>query len=284
VSEDISVDRNVSFGPSGKLDQGCFMNADNTSKSANSWAVSSQLGFLPLAPQSSTSIPSISNLTACGISPILNETLLGNTADKQIDPYRSVAYSSIWSWSPGEPRNISTTETNNALIRCAAMDSSLNGRWRVADCTERHYAACRSDSDPYSWRLSESKGTYSSGAGDCPKGSSFSVPRTGLENGHLFFVLSRSDVSDTSPLWVNFNSLNRESCWVAGVNSTCPYNPPSASDTRRDVIMPTIAAVIVFAIAALVVFVKCTANRQKYRRARRRKTSDEGGDYEGVPS
>jgi hypothetical protein len=56
------------------------------------------------------------------------------------------------------------------------------------------------------------------------------------------------------------------------------------SDARRAVIVPTVAAVIVFVIAALVFFVKCTANRQEYRRARRRKTSDEGGDYEGVPS
>jgi hypothetical protein len=48
--------------------------------------------------------------------------------------------------------------------------------------------------------------------------------------------------------------------------------------------VPTVAAVIVFVIAVLMVFVKCAANRQSYTRARRRKTSDEGGDYEGVPS
>jgi hypothetical protein len=272
----------VEYDTSGEVQKGCYFNSNNSSISNanNTWAVSTQL-------QSSSEIEySVSNLTACGISPILNVTLLNITADTNITPYQSFAYSSIWSWLPGEPRIISSTTANSARLRCSVLDGSANGRWRVTDCTEHHYAACQVGDEPYLWRLSSSKAVYSSGDTICPAGSSFAVPRTALENQHLLSAVSQrsGDAVKDPTVWLNFNSLDTEGCWVYGVNSICPYRSAAADNTRRAVIVPTVAAVIVFVIAALTVFIKCAANRQKSRRGRRRRRADDGWDYEGVPS
>jgi len=50
---------------------------------------------------------------------------------------------------------------------------------------------------------------------------------------------------------------------------------------RREVLIPTIAAIIVLLLTALTLFVKCNVNR---RMSRRRKRGEGGWDYEGVPS
>jgi hypothetical protein len=281
----------VTYGALGFLDHGCFFNNGTTdvASSNNSWALTADLQLPPgvISPSNET-LPSISNLTACGISPLLNTTLSNTTADQDFTPYQSIAYNSIWSWSTNEPRNVSSTEPNANLIRCALLDINLIGRWRVTDCTEKHFATCRAFDSPYVWHLSSSRGTYTSSGDSCPDGTSFAVPRTGLENTYLNAAIieelraSNNDGADTG-FWVDFNSLDAEGCWVIGVNSTCPYTTPD-STTRRTVVIPTVAAVIVFVIAALTLFVKCAANRQNSRRGRRRRRADDGWDYEGVPS
>jgi hypothetical protein len=272
--------QSAQLGVSGDLD--CFFNSNESSISRenNSWAVSTQL-------QSTRGVGlSATNLISCGISPILNETLLNATADSDITAYQAVAYSSIWSWLPGEPRVIPSSAENSAHLRCSAFNGSADGRWRVSDCTERHFAACRVADEPYVWRISSSKATYSSSNMICPAGSSFAVPRTALENRHLLTAVSQRTGEDAKDMivWLNFNSLDVERCWVFGVNSLCPYRSAAGDITRRAVIVPTVAAVIVFLIAALTVFIKCAANRQKSRRGRRRRRADDGWDYEGVPS
>jgi hypothetical protein len=260
----------------------CFFNSNEPSISGgnNSWAVSTQL-------QSTLGFGlSATNLTSCGVSPVLNETLFNTTADSNITAYQAVAYSSIWSWLPNEPRVIAPSADNSARLRCSAFDGSVDGRWRVADCTEHHFAACRVADEPYVWRISSTKTTYSSSDTICPAGSSFAVPRTALENRHLLEAMSQRSGDDAKDktLWLNFNSLDVERCWVFGVNSLCPYKSSAGDITRRAVIVPTVAAVIVFVIAALTVFIKCAANRQKSQRGRRRRRADDGWDYEGVPS
>jgi len=95
--------------------------------------------------------------------------------------------------------------------------------------------------------------------------------------------MSDNPGSDTTRFWINFNSLDLESCWVVGVNATCPYQEDDAADLTRTVVVPTVAAVIIFVLAVLTFFVKCAANRQ-YSRRRRRRKMDDGWDYEGVPS
>jgi hypothetical protein len=275
----------VAYGAAGLVEHGCFNDTTTVATSNSSWAVTTSLQIPPDANLTSNhTLSSLSNLTSCGISPLLNDTLSNTTADQTITPYQSIAYNSIWSWSTGEPRNVSSLESNFNLIRCALLDETLGGRWRVADCTEKHLAACRATNTPYVWRLSSSRGTYSSSSNSCPAGTSFLAPRTGLENAHLFTVAMQHLTSDNSDMgiWINFNSLDTESCWVSGVNTSCPYTK-SLDRTNRTVVVPTVAAVIVFLIAVLTLFVKCASNRQTSRRRRRRRGND-GWDYEGVPS
>ncbi|KAI7587362.1 hypothetical protein KC343_g17560, partial [Hortaea werneckii] len=87
--------------------------------------------------------------------------------------------------------------------------------------------------------------------------------------------------SNDELLWLNFNNLDATTCWVLGQNTTCPYISTMVSETRQ-VVVPTVAAVIVFVCAVLTIFVKCAANRQNTKRRKRR--GEDGWDYEGVPS
>lgn len=281
--------RPILYSPFGDIEQGCFSNPSIASISGknNSWAVSSQI-LLPSTPSGfdNVSIPSVSNLTSCGISPLLNETLLNTTADVNAHFYQQVAYSSIWTWAPGEPRNVSSNETNSQNMRCAAMDASQNGRWHVADCSERKYAACRVRNEPYMWKLSSTKGTHSTSVELCANDQNFSVPFTPLENSHLLSVIQarRSSSDDKDPtIWVNFNSLDIASCWVTGLNTQCPYQSNTVDVHNRAVIVPTVAGILVIVITALTMFTKCAANRQNTKSKRRRRAGD-SWDYEGVPS
>ncbi|TLD38500.1 hypothetical protein E2P81_ATG01043 [Venturia nashicola] len=281
--------RPVQYNQFGDIDQGCFPDTSITSISGqnNSWAVSSQI-LLPSTPFGfdNMTIPSVSNLTSCGISPLLNETLLGTTADVNAHPYQQVAYSSIWTWAPGEPRNVSSNASNSDNLRCAAMDASQNGRWHVADCSERRYAACRVRNEPYLWKLSSNKGTYSTSVELCANEQNFSVPFTPLENSHLLRVIEarRYSSDDKDPtIWVNFNSLDVANCWVTGLNTLCPYQANTVDVHNRAVIVPTVAGILVIVITALTMFTKCAANRQNTKSKKRRRAGD-GWDYEGVPS
>lgn len=92
-----------------------------------------------------------SNSTNCGISPILNVTLLNNTAHDDYRPYQNFSYATIWSWAPGEPKNYNASSSSNSgsVFRCATSNVDLGGRWVVADCSQRYYAACRAHNQPY---------------------------------------------------------------------------------------------------------------------------------------
>ena len=234
----LTAPRSVSIGQDGVLQSGCFYNrsAPTTAVTAavnSSWAVADQLALPPPSASSADSSSSsssssgapfyntngtlagVANLAACGISPVVNQSLLGVSADQRIDPYKAVAYSSLWSWAPGQPiitrnANISSNDSSSRLdsggggaasvvvssngprLRCAALDRRLAGRWRVVDCTERHRAACRvADGSPYAWRVSSTAATYSE-SGDrlhCGADATFAVPRTGLENRYLLEAL-----------------------------------------------------------------------------------------------
>lgn len=279
----------VRYAGNGSLAQGCFKGTSDRldASTNNSWAISDiDLSKVTLNSKSPLTdfLPAINNLTACGSSPFLNTSLINETADNQFQSYRAIPLSTIWSWSAGEPRNVSPDEDDSNRIRCAVLDLSLQGHWRVEDCSNHHTAACRVGGSPYEWHLSSQKGSYSSVAeAGCGDNETFSAPRTGLENAYLHSKFLNSDHDSDMALWVNFNSLDEKDCWVVGVNSSCPYIDDSDAERTRTVVVPTVAAVIVFILAVLTLFVKCAANRQNSRRGRRRKGED-GWDYEGVPS
>lgn len=293
----MEANRDLRITNDGVVDVGCFFDARNSDLASvnSSWSMSSNFSGLnfPIAATSPI-MPLLnltSNLTACGISPIINQTLMNSTANTNITNYQAVSYATVWSWAYGEPRNSSGTSSddddNNSHFRCTLMDPTLNGRWRVGDCTTKYYAACRLASEPYRWQLSVAPVSFSAATDACSGNSTFDVPRTALENTYLHSALTaRPDIlsdSDANAVWLKFHSLDVQTCWVSGgSNASCPYYEDTASVQRRAVLVPTIAAVIVLVLTALTLLVKCNQNRRTSKTRIRRTAS--GWDYEGVPS
>ena len=281
----------VSLAPDGRLNSGCLYTpgADGVSEANSSWAISSEIP-VPKIPPSGHRLHELTNmvlnLTACGLSPALNSTILNTTADKDISLYRNISLSSSWAWAIGEPRDATGPEN-----RCAVMDLSLTGHWRAANCNEIHHSACRVQDKPYVWSLSQEATKYSKAPHTCPDESWFDVPRTGLENTYLYnYLLSQPNdtVSQFSSdpvkreVWLDFNSIDIRSCWVSGgPGAGCPYASDPQQLERRTVLVATIAGIVICIIAALTLFVKCNANRRNSRRGRR---VIDGWEYEGVPS
>ncbi|PVH93797.1 hypothetical protein DM02DRAFT_619058 [Periconia macrospinosa] len=281
--------RPATFNPDGTISSGClFIPSESsiTETTNSSWASAPALDInVSVNSDLQAPIPSVGNLTSCGLSAFLNTTLANTTADQNPLPYAVFMRSSMWTFIPGEPSN--GTVDNNTIGRCTAMltNGSYPGRWRTVDCTNPLRAACQNTSVPYRWEISSERGSYGNAQSLCPPGLRFSVPHTPLENSHLYAaaLASESASQNHEPILVNLNSLDVEDCWVSGENATCPYLPPTDTDRARVVVVPTVAAVIIFVCAALTFFVKCAANRREDKRGRRRRMVG-GWEYEGVPS
>jgi hypothetical protein len=279
----------TSISTNGQVSSDCLFNPTQntiTSDLNSSWAVSSPPGLdVNPNPDLMTPIPAITNLTSCGLTPLLNQSLADITADKNPLPYAAYVHSTLWSWAPGEPLN-ATSDGSNTANRCVTMTMSpYPGRWRVADCIERHYVACQDPSQPYNWAISTESANYQGANSACRSPYQFSIPHTALENAHLLAALQehRRTVPNDDAIFIDMNSVNVRDCWVVGANGTCPYLPSTDTNRTRIVVVPTVAAVIIFVLAALTFFVKCAANRREDKRGRRRRMVA-GWEYEGVPS
>ncbi|GME42367.1 C-type cyclin [Neofusicoccum parvum] len=262
-------------------------NADDVMSTENGWPSESVVEFGPDHLRLLASFGRIDVQMAAYDAGADNSILFPE--DAAFEPYQAISLSSIWSWADNEPRNITNEVDNANYMRCATMRASTHGRWALTDCTERHHAACRVGDAPYQWRISDPKDSYTDSNLICPQGSSFDTPRTALENRYLFAALQTlanenpDDFDGDATVWLNFNSLDVADCWVVGVSTNCPYDLAANQDENRLVIIPTVAAVIVFVCAVLTVFVKCAGNRRSSRKIRRRRMQ-EGWEYEGVPS
>jgi hypothetical protein len=231
----------VAATQSGKLTSGCFLrdHMDNLTQVNSSWATGTNItGFDYPTSKMSNSIPFLnltSNSTNCGISPILNVTLLNSTANDDFRPYQNYIYATIWSWAPGEPKNYTSSMdgTSDSLFRCATANLDLQGRWVVNDCSTKYYAACRARTQAYNWTITSYAISYSYANAACDDGYDFAAPRTALENSYLrqTMMTSRRDY-DGHGVWIDFNSLEYEGCWTTGgPNATCPYlNSVSQTD------------------------------------------------------
>ncbi|KAH8702693.1 hypothetical protein GQ44DRAFT_764407 [Phaeosphaeriaceae sp. PMI808] len=258
----------------GKLLAGCFFDAKDTTVARDrnsSWAITNAPSLnIDATSDLVAAIPSITNLTSCGITPLLNQSLGGATADKRPLPYAAFLRSTIWTWAPGEPLN-ATSPSDENRNRCAVMMiSPYAGRWRVTDCRERHRVACHLPGQPYNWNISTEVSSYNEATSVCRSPYRFSVPHTALENAHLLAATRSNRENGDGPIFIDLNSINVPDCWVIGLNGTCPY-ANDKDDRIRIVVVPTVAAVIVFLFAALTFFVKCAANRRENKRGRRRK-------------
>ncbi|KAK3670393.1 Maintenance of telomere capping protein 6 [Recurvomyces mirabilis] len=283
-----SGDESLVF-PAGYLSSAARLTASATAAQSigqynNSWALSNI---------ASTSTPAmldeVGNITACGASPFLNQTLNNTDAGTNYVPYQNFVYAHVWSWSGArEPMYAnSSSQDNGQEFSCAAVNATSGG-WQAVNCNNAHHGACRVGTKPYDWRITGQEGIYRRIDAGCPDGSTFDVPRTALENTYLLntwrdHLRSNDDPdSDDRLLWVNFNDLDTTACWVIGQNATCQYQPGSPVDKGRAIIVPTVAGIVVLVLAVLTIFTKCAANRQNSKRRRRR--ADDGFNYEGVPS
>ena len=283
--------RNVDFATNGTITSGCIFdpNQASLSQANSSWATHHISNDTSAADPTTLRVrlAQASNLTDCGISPILNTTLLNASADIKPMPYKSYAMSTIWSWAPDQPRNFGTSDDDQDdgfANRCAVLNATST-RWQAHSCDNSHHVTCRADNgNPFDFRIADASTAYDKAENACRGDVQFAVPRTALENSFLASkwreYRSEHDVEDEL-LWVDFNDLDIEDCWVIGQNSTCPYQDQKVGQ-GREVVVPTVAAVVVFVLAILTVFIKCAANRRNTRR--RRKRVDDGWDYEGVPS
>jgi hypothetical protein len=186
--------------------------------------------------------------TDCGISPILNVTLLDSTAHDNYIPYQNFSYSTIWSWAPGEPRNYTSSAdaSSSSLFRCASTTISSSAtdyaaRWIVSDCSSKFFAACRAQSQPYNWTITTYPISYSYADQACSGDYDFAAPRTALENSYLSMAMrDKSRDYDGHGVWVDFNSLNVEGCWTTGgPNATCPYSNTiqQADDLQKKIVL-----------------------------------------------
>lgn len=280
----ISNEIGTTLSSNGTVTAGCLYQSSNVTVPVgnSSWAISSNL-------PNNTSINTTSNaaldLSSCGISPILNTPLLGNSAINNATTYREYIRNSIWGWDTDEPSDSLTTATTSR--HCAVADLSNNGMWEVVDCTNENRFLCRRDDSPYTFSISDAKNRYYQGYEACDEGYTFAVPRTALENRYAIavmqdFLARRPDYDDAPVFWLSINDIDTKDCWVSGVDQTCPYRTDDRTTGKPTVVIPTVAGVIVFLLAILTITVKCAANRQNTRR--RRKRGEGGWDYEGVPS
>jgi hypothetical protein len=171
------------------------------------------------------------------------------------------------------------------------MDLSSEGHWRATNCSQTRRGACRIGNSPFSWTISNATAEYSNVSDTCPPGSSFAVPRTGLENTYLYKYLLTQPETMINPasndaslheIYIDFNSIDVTSCWVSGgPKAQCPYGADPQQLERRTVLVAAIAGIVICIITALTLFVKCNANR---RNSRRRTRVIKGWEYEGVPS
>jgi hypothetical protein len=118
----------------------------------------------------------------------------------------------------------------------------MAGRWVVSDCSQKYYAACRaSNSQPYNWTITTYPISYSYASQACPNYYDFAAPRTALENSYLTQAMRDSyHDSDGHGVWVDFNSLDVQDCWVTGgQNATCPYKNSlsQADDLKRKTVL-----------------------------------------------
>jgi hypothetical protein len=270
----------------GVVTSGCFYRDDekNVQQINNTWAV------LDVNNTQGTANYDLQNISSCGVSPVLNQNLGNSSAGDKYHPYQLITQSLVLGWADGEPKNTSSPGVDSdGQFRCVVIDSSndYRGKWRVVSCQDRYRAACRIGGQPYNWRLSSDVTDFTGAPDSCPNDSSFDLPVSQLENTYLYEhilqdVANSSDSSIQHSVWIDLNSLDSMDCWVTtGPNGTCRYQQNSQEERNRQVLIPTIAALIILILTVLTILVKCNVNRRNNRRHR---IGPGGWEYEGVPS
>lgn len=189
-----------------------------------------------------------------------------------------------------------------SVWRCAVMDS--NG-WRVENCFEKHPVLCApiikenmfkfeggnivntTEALEYllSWSFGEYETNYFEATDACPSGThEFSLPQTITQDtAARLFIKSNSSFS--APVWIDFNSINTEDCWVTGgPGAQCPYVINQWGRSRVVSIAVAGLVSLVLLIAAFLITLDKVPIRHSEGKFRKIFTKFNENQYQGVPS
>ncbi|ODQ66630.1 hypothetical protein NADFUDRAFT_82392 [Nadsonia fulvescens var. elongata DSM 6958] len=245
------------------------------------------------SPLDSFTYNQVNLLSCCGLSPLLNHS------PSNITDLIPLVSNSLWSWAPGEPASCQTTFNNNykntsisgentniSAYNCAILNSS---GWNVENCYKEHYPLCRKGELAYEWIVGTQKVNYFNAENSCPDGTSFSIPRTALQNmaAKISIMNTAKENNDDKglPVWIDMNSISVSDCWVSGGTSAiCPYRVISRN--RDALVLLTVTGAVIFVILLIGFLlnldkVPIKKNRHKWRKLINKFSENE---YEGVPS
>lgn len=248
------------------------------SKSYSNWRFAYDTNITPLTNSS------VKSLIDEGYSPILN------TPVSDSSEISSIFNMSLWSWDSPEPlqaeqaKEISTESDNSRNTQSAYKCASLTqDGWVVSDCYQEKYVVCRKDSKAFEWEVSEEKKIYFHAEDACDDDTSFSVPRTALQQTSLINYLGK--LGTNYSVWIDMNSIAISDCWVTGgPYASCPYQKVSSERNFVQMLAPASAfcGFIFFAILLLrLKRIPVQDNRKHWRKLLANYTENE---YEGVPS
>lgn len=219
----------------------------------------------------------------CGFSPILSELPeVQNITD--FTPY------GFWLWDlPWEPllqEDISNNSTS-ASKKCVAL---YPDGFRVDDCYNEYIYACQARRNALIWSVNRhsDKRSYFDGYKDdvCPDGYQFLVPRLPYDLHNLVLEIASQEIR--YPVWVDFNAITVEDCFVTGgPYAQCPYKRMITNKELVKQIAPSfLVSAFLILLVALEKFVRINpiqTNRKAYWRKVVSKYN-ENHPYEGVPS
>lgn len=213
--------------------------------------------------------------------------------------------SSFWTWALGQPLSIPGDNNATNLSRRDDDDDDDNtwytassktayhcattttDGWAVLNCYDKYRYACRNNSDPFHWVISDSLGSYFLLTGDiCPDSFSFGTPLLAVEQFALRALLYYRNV--LYPVWVDLNDITIPGCFVTGgPYATCPYKQAVSTGSLLKRIAPSITVVVVIMVLWFCEKFLITTPIHTNRKRHWKKTITsfyKENDYEGVPS
>ncbi|CAN6600643.1 maintenance of telomere capping protein 6 [Trichomonascus vanleenenianus] len=226
----------------------------------------------------------LDDFVRCGYTPVLNTPL------ESLSELVPTVDQAMWSWAPQEPSTVrnSSTSTNNGPVayKCALL---YEDGWRVGNCYEKYRPLCRVGEKAYEWKLGDKPATYFDADEACIDNTTFSVPRTTLQNtAAIKLVQGLSALNDTDfdfPVWIDMNSISVDDCWVTGgPYAQCSYR--ISFYNRNKVAQIAVGGAVIVVLLGIILLLRM--DKVPLRRARFRwkrlsnKPSSE--EYEGVPA
>ncbi|CCH41448.1 putative secreted protein [Wickerhamomyces ciferrii] len=227
---------------------------------------------------------SIRHLIDWGYSPILNSAVLESS------DIASIFNTSLWSWDSAEPleeniakeinKDSDNTRNSQTAYKCAALSST---GWKVENCYDSKYVACRKQSRAFEWELSLDKQTYFNAEDVCPDNTNFSVPRTALQQYSLVNYLKT--LPENHSIWIDMNSISINDCWVTGgPNSNCPYQKVTNERNFAEMLTPASVFCLVIFLGMILLRLKRVPVQDNRKHWKKLLQQNKENEYEGVPS